>query len=166
MATPETAPEPTPESAFHDLLQHCHPTRLLALGALAQAVAERWQSEHPDTELALASATAPTDEPLLSTPHDLALISDVLQTLDKAEAVLLLGHLRNLGTQQIAVLAPDRASLQFNDFIGLGFVRQARFQQPVPQTLFTYNIASYNRKRDWNNPRNWANPEMWNKARW
>ncbi len=156
----------TPEAAFTEVLDHCQPKRLLVLGSLAQSVAEHWLAQHPGTHFALAGSADPAAEPVLSEPQDLALVSDTLEQLDKPAGVLLLGHLRNLGSQQIAVLVSDRAPLQFNDFIGLGFVRQARFEQPVPQTLFTYNIASYNRKRDWNNPRNWANPEMWDKARW
>lgn len=156
----------TPESVFTELLGHCQPKRLLALGPMAQSVAEPWLEQHPDTRFTLASSTDPGAEPAFSEPQDLALISEVLDELAKSEAVVLLGHLRNLGSQQIAVLVSDQAPLQFNDFIGLGFVRQARFEQPKPQTLFTYNIANYNRKRDWNNPRNWANPEMWDKARW
>ena len=156
----------TPESAFLDLLSHCQPKRLLALGPFAQGLAEQWLAQHQGIHFTLASSPDPTAEPALSEPQDLALISNTLEDLEKPAAVLLLGHLRNLGSQQIAVLVNDEAPMQFNDFIGLGFVRQARFEEPTPQTLFTYNIANYNRKRDWNNARNWANPEMWDKARW
>ena len=30
----------------------------------------------------------------------------------------------------------------------------------------SYNLKTYNIKRDWNNPKGWANPENFNKYRW
>ena len=30
----------------------------------------------------------------------------------------------------------------------------------------SYNLKTYNIKRDWNNPKGWANPEYFNKYRW
>ncbi|MDX1633612.1 MAG: DUF6231 family protein [Marinobacter sp.] len=157
---------PSPTSVLQDLISHCQPRRLLAIGPLAGELARAWLSHQPEAEIAVAESPDIAAEADLSRPHDLALVTDTLEALSPQQAILLLGHLRNFGTQQIAALSDDHRGLEFSDFIGLGFVRQAHFEGPPPQTLFTYNLASYNRKRDWNNARNWANPEMWDKARW
>ena len=31
---------------------------------------------------------------------------------------------------------------------------------------FSYNLKTYNNKRNWNNPEGWANPENFDKYRW
>ncbi|WP_404363631.1 DUF6231 family protein [Marinobacter sp.] len=152
--------------AFEALLATCRPRRLLVCGERAGEIGRQWAAGQPGTELTSIDQENPGDDPALLQPHDLALISDTVENLPREKASLFLGQLRNLGTQQIAVLAKDDGSLVFRDYIGLGFVRQAHFETEPPETLYTYNIASYNRKRDWNNPRFWANPEMWNKSRW
>lgn len=153
-------------NSLMDVLIACQPRRLLVCGSLAAELGAEWTKAQPEVELAEARQFQPQDEPALSQPHDLALITGVVATLPREEGSLLLGHIRNFGTQQIAVLNEEDQGLNFNDYISLGFVRQARFDADPVLTLFTYNIANYNRKRDWNNSKNWANPEMWDKARW
>ncbi|MBS3805332.1 MAG: hypothetical protein KGY54_12345 [Oleiphilaceae bacterium] len=155
-----------PADVLNGILENCQPRRLLACGERAQELSWQWHETHPETLVTDIVSDEPARDPSLKQPYDLALITDTVEKLSPAEASLLLGQLRNLGSQQIAVLTVDEQGLSFNDFIGLGFVRHARIESAPPKTLFTYNIATYNRKRDWNNAKNWANPEMWDKARW
>ena len=48
-------------------------------------------------------------------------------------------------------------------FIELGFTHSAEI---TPAKIYSYNIKTYNNKRDWNNPEGWANPENFEKYRW
>lgn len=155
-----------PADAITGILDNCQPSRMLACGDLAREVSQQWHETHPEIQVTVIVSDAPARDPALQQPYELALVTDTIEKLSPTEASLLLGQLRNLGSQQIAVLTADEQVLSFNDYIGLGFVRHARIESDPPKTLFTYNIATYNRKRDWNNSKNWANPEMWDKARW
>jgi hypothetical protein len=155
-----------PEDAIASILQSCQPTRVLACGNPARDISRQWFQAHPETDLTEIASAGATTDPALQQPYDLALVTDTIEQLSPEQASLLLGQLRNLGSQQIAVLAPEDKVLAFRDYIGLGFVRHAKTESDPPRTLFTYNIATYNHKRDWNNSKNWANPEMWGKARW
>ena len=140
------------------------PQRLLCCGANAQRIAERWAGLNPDIMLR-AFEPANAQACIASLPAaDLALVSDTLEHIERAVGAHVLGLLRNYGSQRIAVVVPAQGNWQFNDFIAMGFRLHAELADDM--ALYTYNLISYNHKRDWNNPRNWANPEMWDKARW
>ena len=161
-----TGGEVRPEEVLSGLMSACDPRTLLVCGDRARMLGENWQKAHPETILVELDSRNPNDGFPLSHSIDLALITDALDGLPQGDGALLLGQLRNFGTHQIAVLVADPESWEFSDFIGLGFKRLQQFKGSRPQTLYVYNIANYNHKRDWNNARFWANPEMWDKARW
>ena len=151
---------------FTSVIEDCQPTSLLVAGEAARQAADDWQSTHPDASVEPLDATSGELTGVSAQPHDLAIVTDTLEDLPLGTGRILLGQLRNLGNHQIAVLVSHGSDWSFNDFIGLGFVRQGSTDGDDGHTLYTYNIDTYNRKRDWNNPKNWANPEMWGKAWW
>ena len=89
-------------------------------------------------------------------------------------------------TAEIYFIFPD-VNLTFEE---IGFIKNALSQkliifsfeknineEPLKLGLFkefcekdlcchSYNLKTYNIKRDWNNPKGWANPENFNKYRW
>lgn len=154
------------QTILETLIRDCRPASLLVAGDAALAAANRWQSSQPEVSVNILTPVQGELTGEGTRPHDLALISDTLETMDQATGSLLLGQLRNLGNLRIAVLVEDRSGWQLRDFIALGFTRYADAGENGELTLYTYNIDSYNHKRDWNNPKYWANPEMWDKARW
>lgn len=157
----------TPQDLFTAVIEECQPASLLAAGRHATGAARAWCRDHPDTGLAVLEPEASGELTGASArPHDLVVVSGTLDDIDARTGSLILGQLRNLGNRRIAVLVSNNSGWAFRDFIALGFVRQASVPGEQGHTLYTYNIATYNRKRDWNNPENWANPEMWDKARW
>ncbi|MGD8174759.1 DUF6231 family protein [Marinimicrobium sp. ARAG 43.8] len=156
-----------PDQALAALITRCEPSVLMAFGERAQALAQQWQQVHEECALTLMDAADTRQGLTLERVQDLALISNTLEHLSRADGQALLGQLRNYGTHQIAVLDSERSEWTLSDFIALGFRRQARLDDNGEAlSLYTYNIDNYNHKRDWNNPRFWANPEMWGKARW
>jgi len=163
----ESGKPPTPRDTLARLVDACRPDTLVACGAMAEEIGQRWCDHHRGPTLTSLDPNAPNDDFPLPQTQDLALITDTLEHLSHEEGALLLGQLRNYGTHQIAVLMADDAQWAFTDFIGLGFQRQASVGTgETAYTLYTYNIDSYNHKRAWNNPDHWANPEMWDKAWW
>lgn len=155
------------DRALAQLIEQCEPATLAAFGERGQQLAERWRQQHEQCELTRLDAEQARRGLSLPSVQDLALVTDSLEHLGHSEGQTLIGQLRNYGTRQIAVLVADKHGWSLSDFIGLGFRRQARFEEgDQPLSLYTYNIASYNHRRTWNNPQYWANPEMWDKARW
>lgn len=154
------------QAILEAVIRDCHPASLLVAGGAAQAAASQWQSSQPEASVEILTQEQGELTGASTRPHDLALVSDTLESMDRATGNLLLGQLRNLGNRRIAALVDSASGWQLKDFIALGFTRNGHAGEAGELTLYTYNIDSYNHKRDWNNPRYWANPEMWNKARW
>ena len=100
---------------------------------------------------------------------NLVLVGDEIESLDSSSARQVIGQLRNTLNAQILALLSSSAPLDFADMIGLGFKREANEFSETDKnrmTLYTYDIANYNKKREWNNSRFWANPENFDKFRW
>lgn len=154
------------DQALFQIIQQCKPRSILYCGASAAEASERWCKERPETQLFRLSVTPDTNLGSQS-PVDLSLLSDCLETLSWSESELLLGQLRNFVSGQIAVYLCGPATLQFTDFLALGFKRWESDGMLVDDGhIYTYDIATYNHKRQWNSPENWANPENWDKYRW
>ena len=98
---------------------------------------------------------------------DLAIISELTESLTKEMATQWLGILRNRYTPHIIVISDsDKTSQQgwqLADFLAMGFKLQGSHGNTH---IFTYAIETYQPKRDWLNERFWANPENYNKYRW
>jgi len=98
---------------------------------------------------------------------DLAIVSNLVETLPKETATQWLSMLRNGHAQQLILLIDknsDRAQTwQLADYLSLGF---QQFFSDNHYQLFSYNIETYRPKRDWLNNRFWANPENYDKYRW
>ena len=98
---------------------------------------------------------------------DLAIISDLLETLPKQEAIEWLGMLRNGHAQQLVLITTQSAEAQNNwqltDYLALGF---KQLFSDSNNALYSYNIENYRPERDWLNSRFWANPENYDKYRW
>lgn len=157
----------TSTQAIAALIDACQPDSIVTVGDQTQVIAKRWREVHTDCQLTCLHAADTESGLTLPRTQDLALVTDSLEDMSRPAGQTLVGQLRNYGTRQIGVLVGDASGWTLTDFIGLGFRRQARFEEAENAlTLYTYNISNYNHKRDWNNPRFWANPEMWGKAWW
>ena len=94
---------------------------------------------------------------------DMVLIAEDMALLSKAQASQVIGQLRNILNAQIIALISNESPLGFNEMIGLGFKRES---QEKDSATYTYDIANYNKKREWNNARFWANPQNFDRFRW
>ena len=74
-----------------------------------------------------------------------------------------LGLLKNLLSERVWLLTPaDYGSPQ--EWISLGFKQDAlKVGEHGDVVSYSYNLDTYNHKREWNNTRFWANPEHWDK---
>lgn len=98
----------------------------------------------------------------LTARFDLALVHQI-EALPLKELRACIGLLRNLLSERVWVLV-EQEYCSNEEWISLGFKRDSI---PGAGTCsiasFSYNLETYNHKRDWNNTRFWANPENWDK---
>ncbi|MFN2347999.1 MAG: DUF6231 family protein [Thioalkalivibrio sp.] len=101
--------------------------------------------------------------------HELVLVLDALDTLDREQATHMIARLRDLNSESLYILAPEGEASPWHqqDLVALGLSRERSYAGPDGAThLFRFNLKDYKKTPDWLNPRYWANPEMWEKARW
>lgn len=166
-----TALTDSPQSLLAGLLDSHQPRSLLTVSLNPIPVVAQWCEDH-DCELITIAEPSPFN--LLETIQrvDLAVVADQLEYMSHAEGESLLGLLRNLHTDSLVVvyqqtLAPERLRWPANGFFALGCRHEGTFTQDDRSLdMFSYDLDSYNFKRQWNNPRFWANPENWGKYWW
>ena len=101
-------------------------------------------------------------------PIDLAIISHLTESMDKAEAQQWLGMIKNRYSPHVILISHSTLAQQngweFTDYLAMGFKHIAGTDDGLQ--VFSYAIENYQPKRDWLNSRFWANPEMYDKYRW
>ena len=111
--------------------------------------------------------------------HDVGIVIDLFEHIDKQTGIQILSKLRDLLCHQYCICLAistqndiaDSTKWQLSDMFGFALERVAIYADSMPdqklQTgLFKYNINDYKKTPDWLNSDNWANPEMWDKYWW
>ena len=104
------------------------------------------------------------------TLYDLAIVSGVLENLEKPQGRQLLASLRDRLSRQYCVhVAIDNrdtvSQWSLTDFLSMALVRVNTYSlRDSSFVLFKYSIGSYKRTPDWLNANNWANPEFMGKV--
>ena len=146
------------------LLAEFSPQSLLLAGELAIA------SVQPAQDTRSKQLTTPFRQQQLSDLDqvDVAIISDLTETLSVSQWQQWLGSLRNVFAPHVILISdPDKAQHQgwkFADFLALGLHQVAVSQSGLQ--IYSYAIENYQPKRDWLNSRFWANPENFGKFWW
>lgn len=100
-------------------------------------------------------------------PIDLAIISEITDSLSKTAATEFLGMIRNYHASHIIVITKiaqvSDQQWRLADFLAMGMKHIA---DTTEHQLFSYAIENYQPKHDWLNSRFWANPENYDKYRW
>jgi hypothetical protein len=77
-----------------------------------------------------------------------------------------IGTIKNLISQKIVIFTDfENDGKTDKTMIKLGLQTELR-DKTNELKCFSYNLKTYNNKRDWNNPKGWANPENFDKFRW
>lgn len=72
-----------------------------------------------------------------------------------------IGLVKNALTQKLIIFSFEKNIEE--DLLKLGLIKEFTDQDLC---CHSYNLKTYNIKRDWNNPKGWANPENFDKYRW
>ncbi len=71
-----------------------------------------------------------------------------------------IGLVKNALSQKLIIFSLENIS---EDLLRLGLIKEFSEKE---LHCHSYNLKTYNIKRDWNNSKGWANPENFNKYRW
>ncbi|MDF0731214.1 DUF6231 family protein [Pseudomonas entomophila] len=156
----------TPQQALAALLERFAPRRLLLVGTRFPAL-EAFAQAHPDSVIEVAPP-GPLPAELAAQRFDLAMLVDCLEHLPRRGGLELLGGIRNLNANRVAVLADLAAcGWQDTDFFALALSASEKFQREAQVlSLFTYDLHDYKQVPDWLNAKFWANPENFGKYWW
>lgn len=146
------------------MMAQFNPQSMLIAGDLAADVFQ-WSQ---DTRL--QRLTTPFTQQQLSviSAVDMAVISDLTESLTVSAGQQWLGLLRNLYAPHVMLISnaekAQQNGWQLRDFLAMGLVRYAGNHGGMQ--LFSYAIENYQPKRDWLNSRFWANPQNFDKYWW
>lgn len=157
----------TPQQALAALLDRYAPQRLLLVGATRLPAVEAFLQAHPGCQVDRCAA-GDLPPQLAAQRYDLALLADCLEHLDRRRALQLVGGIRNLNSNRVAVLVDlSAAGTNETDFYALAMQASERFRRDQQTlTLFTYDLREYKQVPDWLNAKFWANPENFGKYWW
>ena len=104
---------------------------------------------------------SPKIENISTENYDLFIIFDDIK-VNEAD----IGTIKNLISQKIVIFTNfENDEKTDKTMIKLGLQTELR-DKTNKLKCFSYNLKTYNNKRDWNNPKGWANPENFDKFRW
>ena len=104
---------------------------------------------------------APSIENITSESFDLFIVLDDIKVTEAN-----IGTIKNLISQKIVIFTDfENDGKTDKTMIKLGLQTELR-DKTNELKCFSYNLKTYNNKRDWNNPKGWANPENFDKFRW
>jgi spore coat polysaccharide biosynthesis predicted glycosyltransferase SpsG len=104
---------------------------------------------------------APSIENITSESFDLFIVLDDVKVTEAN-----IGTIKNLISQKIVIFTDfENDGKRDKTMIKLGLQTELR-DKTNKLKCFSYNLKTYNNKRDWNNPKGWANPENFDKFRW
>ena len=104
---------------------------------------------------------SPNIENISTENYDLFIIFDDIK-VNEAD----IGTIKNLISQKIVIFTNFENDEKIDKtMIKLGLQTELR-DKTNKLKCFSYNLKTYNNKRDWNNPKGWANPENFDKFRW
>ena len=104
---------------------------------------------------------APSIENITSESFDLFIVLDDVKVTEAN-----IGTIKNLISQKIVIFTDfENDGKTDKTMIKLGLQTELR-DKTNELKCFSYNLKTYNNKRDWNNPKGWANPENFDKFRW
>jgi phospholipid N-methyltransferase len=157
----------TPQQALAALLEQHQPAHLLLVSESDLPAISAYSANHPDSQVIRATA-ADFQQNLADRRFDLAIIANCLEHLPKRQALELIGGIRNLNTNRMAVLIDlDACDWKEADFYSLAMQASESFTREAQTlTLFTYDLHSYKQIPDWLNAKFWANPQHFGKYWW
>lgn len=154
-----------------ELIEEIAPESLLIVDLKEPDSFDSHFRRHPEWNVRKIHNGDPLERIASSGQHDVAVLRNTLEYLDKTRAGIVISRLRDLYSRRLLALVPIdsngdplQSAWRDADLIAYGMTQLAAY--PDGRHLYEYNILNYKNVPDWLNAKNWANPELWDKYRW
>ncbi len=104
---------------------------------------------------------------------DYAILSHALEVLEPSEGAALLARIRDVHCHRFALACRHtdahhrEGEWSEPELLALALTLHRRVREDgVWHSIYTYDVDTYNPRRQWNSPENWANPENFRRYRW
>lgn len=158
------------------LLDHLRPRSLLLIGPGGRAIVGGYLAGCPGCRVEALALDDLPDALGAVGRFEFALVSGLLESLDKASAARVLGRLRDLHAERLLLLVamdPEGEGLgvsgdwAIGDLLGYGLYRAGRYEANGQALhVYTFDLYDYKPTPDWLNSRYWAHPELFDKFWW
>lgn len=163
-----------PDEPIPDLPAARGARSVVVIGPQAERAASRFSSLHPDAEVASVTESEPLERIEALGRHDLGVVINALELMDKSAARVLVSRLRDLYSRCLIVIIRLAGSTNSThshwvetDLLALGLKQIGTGDNALGnRVIYEFNIKDYKLNPDWLNAKFWANPELWEKYRW
>lgn len=104
---------------------------------------------------------------------DYAVLCGALEALSPKDGAALIARLRDLHCHRFAVACVHadahhrEGAWSEGDLLAMALSLHRRIaEDEVWYSVYTYDIDTFNRRREWNDPADWANPQNFRRYRW
>jgi DNA-binding transcriptional LysR family regulator len=162
------------QEILYEILETVSPSSLLCVASeAAPSSVQQFQAHHPDCRIERVEAEQALAELKEMGRFDYAVLSRALEPLAPEDGAALIARVRDIHCHRFALACRHtdahhrEGEWSEPELLSLALKLHRRVREDgVWHSVYTYDVDSYNRKRDWNSPENWANPENFRRYRW
>lgn len=161
------------EEIMLECIESASPQRLLWIAPAAPAAVEAWLAAGHGREATGLAPAAARDALQDLARFDYALVTGALEYLSVPDGEALIARLRDVHCHRFAVVLrrpPGDRDPAWSDgrLRGLALTLHLRVAEADggETAIYTYDIDTYNFRREWNTPDNWAHPQNFRCRRW
>lgn len=162
------------QEILYELLEATAPKTLLCVTANPSlSSVDQYLTHHDDCDLTTMPPTGAPRRLAQKGRFDYAVLSGALEEMEHEDGAALIARLRDFHCHRFA-LACTHADAHHAEgawpeaeMLAMALSLHRRVDEDgVWHSVYTYDIDTFNRRREWNDPTNWANPGNFRRYRW
>lgn len=162
------------QEILYELLVDLSPASLLCVttGETPSAVSQ-YLAHHQESRVTMLEPDAARTALADLGRFDYAILSHALEALEPSEGAALLARIRDVHCHRFALACRHvdahhrEGEWSEPELLALALTLHRRVREDgVWHSVYTYDVDTYNPRREWNSPDNWANPENFRRYRW
>lgn len=162
------------QEILYELIEAAQPTSLLCVtsGSTPSSV-HQFLSHHPNSQVTLVEAEQALTELQGMGRFDYAVLSRALEPLEPPAGAALIARVRDIHCHRFALACRHidahhrEGEWSEPELLALTLTLHRRVREDGAwHSVYTYDVDSYNPKREWNSPEDWANPQNFRRYRW
>lgn len=162
------------QEIIYELIEAAKPSSLLCItSGPAPSSVQQLMAHHPDCDVTLVDAGSAPDALAGMGRFDYAVLSRALEPLDPKAGAAVIARVRDVHCHRFALAcrhvdAHHREGLWSEpELLALALTLHRRVREDGAwHSVYTYDVDSYNPKREWNSPEDWAHPKNFRRYRW